>query len=220
MAAAARTWNGEWWRLGGGGTVWDSMAYDPELDLLYIGTGNGSPWNQALRSPGGGDNLFLSSIVALRPDDGAYVWHYQTTPGESWDYTATQPIIVADLHDRRRGSPRRHAGAEERFLLRARCRDGHAHLGRQVRGGQLGERRRSHDGAADRESRRALRRHGPAGGRAAVVARRAQLASDGVQPADRARLSLRERQRARLCARPKLQSESARIQSRHRSLGR
>jgi PQQ-dependent dehydrogenase (methanol/ethanol family) len=97
LAAAARTWNGEWWALGGGGTVWDSMAYDPDLDLLFIGTGNGSPWNQALRSPGGGDNLFLSSIVALKPDDGTYVWHYQTTPGESWDYTATQPIVVADL---------------------------------------------------------------------------------------------------------------------------
>ncbi|HVJ30844.1 MAG TPA: PQQ-binding-like beta-propeller repeat protein, partial [Gammaproteobacteria bacterium] len=97
MESAARTWNGEWWRLGGGGTVWDSMAYDAELDLLYIGTGNGSPWNQALRSPGGGDNLFLSSIIALKPDDGSYVWHYQTTPGESWDYTATQHIVVADL---------------------------------------------------------------------------------------------------------------------------
>ena len=97
MARAAETWNGEWWRLGGGGTVWDSMAYDPELDLLYIGTGNGSPWNRGLRSPGGGDNLFLSSIVALRPHDGSYVWHYQTTPGDSWDYTATQPIVVADL---------------------------------------------------------------------------------------------------------------------------
>jgi PQQ-dependent dehydrogenase (methanol/ethanol family) len=97
LRTAASTWSGEWWALGGGGTVWDSMAYDAELDLLYIGTGNGSPWNQALRSPGGGDNLFLSSIVALRPDDGAYVWHYQTTPGESWDYTATQPIVIADL---------------------------------------------------------------------------------------------------------------------------
>jgi len=97
MESAAKTWNGEWWALGGGGTVWDSMAYDPTLDLLYIGTGNGSPWNQALRSPGGGDNLFLSSIVALRPDDGSYVWHYQTTPGESWDYTATQHIVIADL---------------------------------------------------------------------------------------------------------------------------
>lgn len=97
MRMAAQTWNGQWWVLGGGGTVWDSMAYDAELDLLYIGTGNGSPWNQDIRSPGGGDNLFLSSIVALNPDDGSYVWHYQTTPGETWDYTATQPIVVAEL---------------------------------------------------------------------------------------------------------------------------
>jgi len=97
MAKAAETWTGQWWKLGGGGTVWDSMAYDPELDLLYIGTGNGSPWNQAIRSPQGGDNLFLSSIVALRPDSGEYVWHYQTTPGEMWDYTATQHMILADM---------------------------------------------------------------------------------------------------------------------------
>ena len=97
MAMAARTWNGEWWQYGGGGTVWDSMAYDPDLDLLYIGVGNGSPWNQRVRSPGGGDNLFLSSIVALRPATGEYVWHYQTTPGETWDYTATQHIVLADL---------------------------------------------------------------------------------------------------------------------------
>jgi PQQ-dependent dehydrogenase (methanol/ethanol family) len=98
MEMAAETWNGEWWKLGGGGgTVWDAMAYDPELDLLYIGVGNGSPWNREIRSPGGGDNLFLSSIVALRPDTGEYVWHYQTTPGESWDYTATQHIILADM---------------------------------------------------------------------------------------------------------------------------
>ena len=97
MTAAANTWNGEWWNLGGGGTVWDSMAYDADLDLLYIGVGNGSPWNQTLRSPGGGDNLFLSSIVALDPDDGGYAWHYQTVPGETWDYTATQHIVLADL---------------------------------------------------------------------------------------------------------------------------
>ena len=73
LAEAAKTWHGEWWKLGGGGTVWDSMAYDPDLDLLYIGTGNGSPWNQQYRSPGGGDNLFLSAIVALKPDTGEYV---------------------------------------------------------------------------------------------------------------------------------------------------
>tara|TARA_R110002072_G_scaffold4663_7_gene32612 strand:- start:64378 stop:66555 length:2178 start_codon:yes stop_codon:yes gene_type:complete len=95
---AAETWNGEWWSMGGGGTVWDSMAYDPDSNLLYIGVGNGSPWNQSLRSPGGGDNLFLTSIVAINPDDGSYVWHYQTVPGETWDYTATQQIIVADLN--------------------------------------------------------------------------------------------------------------------------
>lgn len=97
MEEAAKTWNGEWWKYGGGGTAWDAMAYDPELKLLYVGTGNGSPWNREIRSPGGGDNLYLSSIVALNPDNGELVWHYQTTPGESWDYTATQHIILADL---------------------------------------------------------------------------------------------------------------------------
>jgi quinohemoprotein ethanol dehydrogenase len=97
MERAAKTWSGEWWKLGGGGTVWDSLAYDPALDLLYVGVGNGSPWNRKLRSPKGGDNLYLSSIVALRPETGEYVWHYQTTPGESWDFTATQHMILADL---------------------------------------------------------------------------------------------------------------------------
>lgn len=97
MEMAAATWTGEWWKVGGGGTVWDSMAYDAQLDLLYIGVGNGSPWNRQIRSPGGGDNLFVSSIVALKPETGDYVWHYQTTPGETWDYTATQHIILADL---------------------------------------------------------------------------------------------------------------------------
>ncbi len=97
MEAAAKTWNGEWWKVGGGGTAWDSMAYDPDLDLLYVGTGNGSPWTREARSPGGGDNLYLSSILAIRPDTGRLAWHYQTTPGENWDYTAVQPIVLADL---------------------------------------------------------------------------------------------------------------------------
>jgi len=105
LEQAARTWTGEWWKLGGGGTVWDGMAYDVETGLLYIGVGNGTPWNQRFRSPGGGDNLFLSSIVALDPDTGAYRWHYQTTPGETWDFTAAQPIMVATLPWR--GRPRR-----------------------------------------------------------------------------------------------------------------
>ncbi len=97
MAKAAATWKGEWWKVGGGGTVWDAIVYDPEFDQLLVGVGNGSPWNQQIRSPGGGDNLFLASIVALDARTGTYKWHYQTTPGESWDYTATQPIILADL---------------------------------------------------------------------------------------------------------------------------
>ncbi len=97
MAMAAETWNGEWWKFGGGGTVWDSLAYDPELDLLYVGVGNGAPHSKHIRSPGGGDNLFLCSILALRPDTGEYVWHYQEVPGETWDYTATQHMILADL---------------------------------------------------------------------------------------------------------------------------
>jgi quinohemoprotein ethanol dehydrogenase len=97
MEVAAKTWTGEWWKFGGGGTPWDAMAFDPELNLLYVGTGNGAPWNRDLRSPEGGDNLYLSSIVALNPDDGKLQWYYQTTPGDTWDYTATQHIILADI---------------------------------------------------------------------------------------------------------------------------
>ena len=99
MKRAAETWDpaGKYWLNGGGGTAWDSMAYDPELNLVYIGTGNGAPWARKLRSPAGGDNLYLSSIVALNADSGKYVWHYQETPGDNWDYTATQPIILANL---------------------------------------------------------------------------------------------------------------------------
>lgn len=98
MEMAMKTWSGRWWEVGGGGgTVWDSVAYDADAGLLYIGTGNGSPWNREIRSPGGGDNLFLSSIVALNASTGEYQWHYQTTPAENWDYTATQHIILADI---------------------------------------------------------------------------------------------------------------------------
>jgi len=98
LEAAAPTWKGgNWWEIGGGGTIWDSMAFDPELDLLYVGTGNGSPWVRHIRSPGGGDNLYLSSILALDPESGEIKWHYQTTPGDTWDFTATQHMILADL---------------------------------------------------------------------------------------------------------------------------
>jgi len=97
MEMAAETWNGQWWVMGGGGTVWNSIVYDPEFNQVYLGTGNGSPWNQQIRSPGGGDNLFLSSIVALNADTGRMNWYYQTTPMERWDYTATQDIMLTEL---------------------------------------------------------------------------------------------------------------------------
>ncbi|KRA83939.1 alcohol dehydrogenase [Altererythrobacter sp. Root672] len=94
---AGKTWAGKWWEMGGGGTVWDSIVYDPEFNQLIIGVGNGSPWNYRARSDGKGDNLFLSSILALDPDTGAYKWHYQVNPAETWDFTATQQITLADL---------------------------------------------------------------------------------------------------------------------------
>ncbi len=98
LERAAKTWSKDtMWEAGGGGTAWDAFAYDPELDLLYAGVGNGAIFDRAVRSPGGGDNLYLASILALRPDTGELVWHYQTTPGETWDYTAVQQMILADI---------------------------------------------------------------------------------------------------------------------------
>jgi quinohemoprotein ethanol dehydrogenase len=97
MAMAAKTWTGQWWKYGGGGNAWNAMTYDQELDRIYIGTGNGAPWNQKIRSPGGGDNLFLSSILALDAQDGHYLWHYQTNPGETWDRNSAMDITLAKL---------------------------------------------------------------------------------------------------------------------------
>lgn len=94
---AAETWNGDWWETGGGGTPWDAITYDPETDMVIIGTGNGAPWPAEIRSPGGGDNLFTASIVALDASTGEYRWHYQTTPEDSWDFDNTQQLVTADL---------------------------------------------------------------------------------------------------------------------------
>ena len=97
MEMAAKTWKGQWWKYGGGGTAWNAMTYDPDYNRVYIGTGNGGPWNRKLRSPGGGDNLFLCSVVALDADTGQYIWHYQTAPGESWDFTSTMDLVLANI---------------------------------------------------------------------------------------------------------------------------
>lgn len=97
LAKAVSTWTGEKWKEGGGGTVWNAITYDPELNRIYIGTGNGSPWNQKIRSPDGGDNWLLCSIVALDANTGKYIWHYQVNPGETWDYNAAMDIELTTL---------------------------------------------------------------------------------------------------------------------------
>ena len=110
QAMAAKTWKGEWWKHGGGGNTWNGFTYDAEFNQILIGTGNGGPWNQKVRSPGGGDNLFLCSIVALDADTGKYKWHYQTVPGETWDYNSSMDIVLADLE---------HGGKKVKALMHA-----------------------------------------------------------------------------------------------------
>ena len=97
QAMAAKTWSGEWWKFGGGGTAWNAFTYDPETSTIFVGTGNGGPWNHKIRSQGKGDNLFLCSVVALDAKTGAYKWHYQINPGETWDYNAAMDMQLADL---------------------------------------------------------------------------------------------------------------------------
>jgi quinohemoprotein ethanol dehydrogenase len=97
LEAAARTWSGEWWKLGGGGSLWDGLSYDPEANLIYVGTGNGVPWPQILRGQEGYDNLYVSSILAVNPDNGELKWHYQAVPGDSWDIDNVQQLILADI---------------------------------------------------------------------------------------------------------------------------
>jgi quinohemoprotein ethanol dehydrogenase len=97
LARAAKTWSGKWWKGGGGGTVWDAEIYDPVTNLLYFGTGNATPWNPRVRQPHHGDDLYTDSIIAVNPDTGAYVWHYQETPDDAWDYDAVSPMMTADL---------------------------------------------------------------------------------------------------------------------------
>lgn len=98
LQAAESSWHGDFWKWGGGGTVWDGIVYDSRLNLVFIGTGNGSPWNRQYRGTGGGNNLYIASIIAVNPDTGKYVWHYQETPGDEWDYDATSPLMLADLN--------------------------------------------------------------------------------------------------------------------------
>jgi PQQ-dependent dehydrogenase (methanol/ethanol family) len=101
MERAAETWTGNWWEYGGGGSLWDAIAYDPETNLVYVGIGNPTPWPQEIRQGVDTprlDNLYVSSILAVDADTGEYAWHYQTTPGgDDWDYDAVQHLILADV---------------------------------------------------------------------------------------------------------------------------
>ncbi len=97
LEKAAKTWRGEWWKSGGGGSIWDAAVYDPVTDLLYFGTGNGAPWSARERARNGADNLYVASIIAVKPDTGEYVWHYQETPADAWDYDAVSPMMTVDL---------------------------------------------------------------------------------------------------------------------------
>ena len=97
MKMAAKTWSGDWWKFGGGATAWNAITYDADFNRIYIGAGNAEPWNPRIRSPGGGDNLFTCSIVALDADTGAYAWHYQLNPDEAWDYDAATDMQLATL---------------------------------------------------------------------------------------------------------------------------
>lgn len=105
LELAEKTWTGKWWKVGTGGTVWNGMTFDPEANRIYIGVGNAGPYDPARRNPGGGDNLFTSSIVALDADTGEYLWHYQENPNDSWDYKATPNIVMATLEIE--GKPRK-----------------------------------------------------------------------------------------------------------------
>ena len=105
LKKAAETWSGEWWKLGGGGSVWDGMAYDPDADLFYVGTGNGGPWPEQLRQSKGKDNLYVASILAVKPETGELKWYFQPVPGDSWDFDSVQQLLLADITIK--GKPRK-----------------------------------------------------------------------------------------------------------------
>ena len=142
MELAAKTWKGgEWWKIGGGGTAWNSIVYDPDFNNIYIGVGNGAPWTRIIRSPGGGDNLFLASIVAVDADTGRMKWYYQTTPGDNWDYTAVQDMMLAEMDVDGSRAEGADAGTKERLLLCDRPLGRNPAAGQPVRDRHLGDAR-------------------------------------------------------------------------------
>jgi PQQ-dependent dehydrogenase (methanol/ethanol family) len=178
MEMAAATWKTPgWWKTGGGGTVWDAITYDPATDLVIFGTGNGTPGDAIRRDAGGGDNLFMTSIVAVHAKDGSYAWHYQTTPWETWDYDTGQQLMLLDIE----------INGKKRHVVSQASKNGFFyHLDAAT--GQLGQRR----GPADRPSQRgaggAHQPHQQGLQCRARTRRRTRLAIDVLQSAHRARL--------------------------------
>ena len=155
MRKAAATWDGEWWKLGGGGAVWDGMAYDPEADLVYVGTGNAEPWPQRF-APKTRARATTTSMSArssrCNVDTGELKWHYQMVPGDAWDFDSVQQMILADLTINGTTAQSDHAGQQERVLLCARPHHRRVHLRAAVLAGHLGKRDRSEDRPADHQS--------------------------------------------------------------------
>ena len=191
LEVAVKTWDAKSrWDMGGGATVWDSMVYDPELNLLYFGTGNGTFFDQSRRSPSGGDNLYIASILAINPDTGRLVWHYQEVPGDQWDYDTLQPIILTDL---------KIGGASRKVLMQA-SKDGFFYiidrkigptsLRRKIRAGHLGRARRSENRPPHRSRGRARlqKRVQWQELRPSCIDGRAQLESDVLRSQNRAGL--------------------------------
>ena len=156
MDKAAATWTGEWWKFGGGGNVWNSMTFDPKFNRLYLGTGNAGPANWKIRNPEGRDNLYTASVVAVDADTGHYLWHYQTTPGDAWDYDSSTDMTLADLNiEGHRRSVLLHAAKNGFFYVIDR-ENGRLDLGGEAGNGDLGRARGPRDRAADRKPRGAL----------------------------------------------------------------
>ena len=183
MRKAAATWSGEWYKMGGGATVWDGMAYDPQANLVYFGTGNGGPWPEVLRGSQGKDNLYVCSIIAVNPDNGEMKWYYQAVPGDSWDYDAVAQLTLADITI---------AGRPRRVIMQAN-KNGYFYVIDRITGEfisaspfaphELVRGDGQEDGPSVHPPARVLR-HG-AGDDLPGPDRRAQLVADVVQSADR-----------------------------------
>jgi quinohemoprotein ethanol dehydrogenase len=98
MRRAAKTWGGDFYKNGGGGAVWDGFAYDPDANLVYVGTGNAEPWVQKFRGAQNLDNLYTCSILAVDLTTGLLKWHYQTVPNDNWDFDSVQQLMLLDLN--------------------------------------------------------------------------------------------------------------------------